>query len=216
MNAESNAAGRVAAHLRDELLSGSHRPGERLREEELAARFGTGRYTVRAALRSLVASGLLDHRPNRGAIVPLLSRERVDELYDHREVLEIGALRLAQRHGADLGRVAEATHALQALPDDASWVEVIVTHQRIHHELVVAAANSKLLQAYTQCEEELHYVVSTVRPDFTASRLAQLHTTLLAELQRGGAAAIAALEYDLQIGRSAVLDALPGRHEEAS
>lgn len=216
MNVESNAAERVAAHLRDELLSGSHRPGERLREEELAARFGTGRYTVRAALKSLVASGLLDHRPNRGAIVPLLSTERVDELYDHREVLEIGALRLAQRHGADLGAVIEATDALRNLADDAPWVDVIVTHQRIHHELVVAAGNGKLLQAYAQCEEELHYVVSTVRPDFTASRLALLHMTLLAELRRGGEAAIEALENDLRIGRSAVLDALRSHQEQAS
>ncbi|WP_432421440.1 GntR family transcriptional regulator [Nocardia carnea] len=178
MKAESNAAERVAAQLRDELLSGSHRPGERIREEELAARFGTGRYTVRAALRSLVVSGLLDHRPNRGAIVPLLSRERVDELFDHREVLEVGALRLAQRHGVDLSAVVEATRALQNLPDSTPWAEVIVTHQRIHRELVVAAGNRKLSQAYAQCEEELHYVVSTVRPDFTAGRLAQLHTTL--------------------------------------
>jgi DNA-binding GntR family transcriptional regulator len=216
VNAESNAADRVAAQLREELLSGLHRPGERLREEELATRLRTGRYTVRAALRALVASGLLDHRPNRGAVVPLLTRERVDELYDYREVLEIGALELAQRGGADLSAVADATHALQNLPADAPWVDVILTHQRIHHELVLAAGNSKLLLAYTQCEEELHYVVSTVRPDFTAPRLAELHTILLAELQRGGRAAIQALERDLRVGRSAVLDALRRGQEMVS
>ena len=212
VKAESNAADRVAAQLRGELLSGLHHPGERLREEQLSTRLRTGRYTVRAALQALVASGLLDHRPNRGAIVPLLTRERVDELYDHREVLEIGALRLAQRRGADLSAVAEATHALQNLPADAPWVDVILTHQRIHHELVLAAGNGKLLHAYTQCEEELHFVVSTVRPDFTAPRLAELHTTLLAEIQRGGRAAIHALERDLRVGRSAVLEAL--HHQE--
>jgi len=216
VKAESNAADRVAAQLREELLSGLHRPGERLREEELATRLRTGRYTVRSALRALVASGLLDHRPNRGAIVPLLTQERVDELYDHREVLEIGALQLAQRGGADLSAVADATHALQNLPADARWVDVILTHQRIHHELVLAAGNSKLLLAYTQCEEELHYVVSTVRPDFTAPRLAELHTILLAELQRGGRAAIQALERDLRVGRSAVLDALHRGQEMVS
>lgn len=216
MKAEPNAADRVAAQLREELLSGLHRPGERLREEELATRLRTGRYTVRSALRALVVSGLLDHRPNRGAIVPLLTRERVDELYDHREVLEVGALRLAQRRGADLSAVAEATHALQHLPGDAPWIDVILTHQRIHHELVLAAGNSKLLHAYTQCEEELHYLVSTVRPDFTAARLADLHTTLLAELQRGGRSAISALERDLGLGRAAVLDALHRRREKVS
>lgn len=207
-----NAAGRLAAVLREELLSGRYPPGERLKEEELAARFRTGRYTVREAVRMLVGSGLLDHRPNRGASVPLLTPARVREVSAYREVLEVGALRLALQRGADLGAVVTATQALEALPDDAPWVEVVETHQAIHTSLMVAARNDRLLAAYLRCEEELRYIVSTVRPDFTASRLAALHTRLLAGIRRGGDAAVAALEDDLHTGRQAVLDAL--RHPD--
>jgi DNA-binding GntR family transcriptional regulator len=211
----ASAAERVAEVLREELLSGRHRPGERLKEEELAARFRTGRYTVRSAVRALVASGLLDHRANRGASVPLLSRERVDDLADYREVLELGALRLALRREADLSAVVAATRALEELPQDAAWVDVVVTHHRIHHELVRAAGNDKLVQAYGQCEEELRYIVSTVKPSYTAARLAELHRQLLAGIQQGGDAAVRALEHDLRTGRAAVLDALRLSSEDA-
>jgi DNA-binding GntR family transcriptional regulator len=198
----------VAALLRSELLSGRHQPGARLKEEELSERFRTSRYTVRSALQSLVAAGMLDHRANRGASVPLLTRQRVDELSDHREVLEVGALRLALRRGGDLRGVAEATRALERLTVDAPWSEVVVTHQRIHHELVASAGNDKLLQAYVQCEDELLYVVSTVRPDYTAARLAELHVRLLAGLRRSREDAVRALEDDLRTGRDAVLQSL--------
>lgn len=204
-----NAAGRLAALLREELLSGRYPPGERLKEEELAVRFRAGRYTVRAAVRMLVGSGLLDHRPNRGASVPLLVPDRVHEVSAYREVLEVGALRVALQRGADLGAVVAATKALDELPDDAPWIDVVETHQAIHTSLIVAAGNDRLLSAYLRCEEELRYIVSTVRPDFTAGRLATLHTRLLAGIRRGGDAAVAALEEDLHTGRQAVLDALP-------
>ena len=210
----SNAAGRLAAKLREELLSGRYPPGERLKEEELAARFGAGRYTVRSAVAMLVGSGLLDHRANRGAVVPLLTPDRVHEVCAYREILELGALRLALQRGADLGAVIASTQALEALPDDAPWIDVVETHQTIHTSLMVAAGNDRLLAAYLRCEEELRYIVSTVRPDFTAGRLAALHTRLVAGIRCGDEQAVAALEEDLHTGRQAVLDALP--HPENS
>ncbi len=203
-----NAADRVAMMLREELLSGRYEPGERLKEEELAARFRTGRYTIRAALRSLGAAGLLDLLANRGASVPSLTRQRADSLSDYREVLEVGALRLALRQRADFSAFAAATRTLVELPEDAEWAEVVVAHQRVHHVVVATASNDRLLQAYAQCEEELLYVVSTVRPDYTARRLAELHRELLIGIEKGGEEAVDALERDLSIGRAAVLHAL--------
>jgi DNA-binding GntR family transcriptional regulator len=203
-----NAADRVARTLREELLSGRYEAGERLKEEELAARFRTGRYTIRAAFQSLGAAGLLDLRANRGASVPSLTRQRVDALSDYREVLEVGALRLALKQGADFSAFVTATQALLDLPVDAPWVDVVLTHQRLHHELVAAAGNERLLQAYAQCEEELLFVVSTTRPDYTARRLAELHRELLIGVERGGETAIEALQRDLSIGRAAVLHVL--------
>jgi len=204
----SASAAVISARLRDELLSGALRPGDRLKEEELAERFRVGRYTVRSALRTLVDARLLEHETNRGVEVPHLHAARVDELYEYRTVLEVGCLQVAQAHGVSLASIEETTAALVALPADAAWPDVIGRHQDIHRAIVRSSGNARLITGYELCEEELQFVIATTRPEYTASRLAALHVTLLDELRAGGAGAVAALTRDIEVGRCAVHDAM--------
>lgn len=204
----STAAATLADKLRAELLDGTLPPGSRLKEEELAERFSAGRYTVRSALRTLVAAGLLEHELNRGARVPYLLPARVDELYAYRTVLEVGALRLAQAQGEPLAPIEKVTAALVELPDDTSWPEVIGVHQEIHRAIVRWSGNNRLLAAYALCEQELAFVVASTRPNYTARQLAELHIRLLDQLRRGGERASAALTRDIETGRRAVHEAM--------
>jgi len=202
----------IAGKLRDQLLNGSLRPGDRLKEEELAERFQVGRYTVRSAFRTLVAAGLLEHEANRGARVPVLTRARVDELYEYRTILELGSLSAAQAHGASFAPVARATAILDALPPDTSWPEVVDAHQEIHRAIVRLSGNSRLIEAYEVCEDELQFVVAMTRPTYTAQRLAALHVELLGKLERGQSGEGAALADDIEIGRRAVREAMGVDH----
>lgn len=209
----STAAATLADKLRAELLNGDWPPGTRLKEEHLATRFAAGRYTVRSALRMLVAGGLLEHEPNRGARVPYLLPARADELYAYRTVLEVGALRLAQDKGEPLAPVEEATAALVDLPQNTPWPRVIDVHQEVHRAIVRWSGNRRLLEAYTLCEQELAFVIASTRPNYTARQLAELHVGLLAGLRRGGELAAAALTHDIEIGRQAVHRAMRGHSE---
>lgn len=83
---------RVAGFLREAILSGEILPGERIRQEDVAARFGTSRLPVREALRILEAEGLTEHHPHKGARVPRLDRHEVEVIYQMRERLEPLAL----------------------------------------------------------------------------------------------------------------------------
>jgi DNA-binding GntR family transcriptional regulator len=83
---------RIAAHLREAILSGELRPGDRIRQEDVAERLGASRLPVREALRMLEAEGLTEHEPHRGARVPRLTRHEVDVVYRMRERLEPLAL----------------------------------------------------------------------------------------------------------------------------
>jgi DNA-binding GntR family transcriptional regulator len=204
----SAAAALLADQLRDELLSGEFAPGSRLKEEHLAQRFRVGRYTVRSALRTLVANGLLEHEANRGAQVPELYPTRVDQLFAYRTVLEVGSLRIALSRQVTLQPVVSTTAALEALPADAPWPQVVRTHQEIHRTIVGLSGNSRLIDAYASCEEELQFVTAITRPAYTAGKLAALHTELLAHLRHGGDRAVDALARDIEIGRCAVLDAM--------
>lgn len=86
---------RVAEVLRSRIVSGRLRPGDRLREVELAAQLGTSRAPVREALRQLEQEGLVLSYPYRGTEVLGVSQEEVEEvLVPIRMTLE----RFAVRH----------------------------------------------------------------------------------------------------------------------
>lgn len=91
-NARLSASEKVAAYLRQEILNGDIKPGERIRQEEVAERLGGSRLPVREALRMLELEGLTENLVNRGARVPLLDMHQVDLLYQMRERLEPLAL----------------------------------------------------------------------------------------------------------------------------
>jgi len=78
----------IAESLRDEILRGEIPPGQALRQEELAERFGVSRLPVRDALLRLEAQGLVHVYPNRGAFVISLSADDVREVYEMRVLLE--------------------------------------------------------------------------------------------------------------------------------
>ena len=86
----------VCDRMRGELLSGAFSSGARMREEELATRFGVSRHPIRKAIQKLTTEGLLQYKPNCGAIVALPSNEHVAGLLSPmRKQLELYALRRA-------------------------------------------------------------------------------------------------------------------------
>jgi DNA-binding GntR family transcriptional regulator len=86
------ASQRVADYLREAILGGDIGPGQRVRQEVVAERFGASRLPVREALRMLEAEGLIEHEANKGARVPKLDMFEVDIIYQMRERLEPLAL----------------------------------------------------------------------------------------------------------------------------
>ncbi|HRQ01183.1 MAG TPA: GntR family transcriptional regulator, partial [Terrimesophilobacter sp.] len=82
------ASTRIAERIRDEILGGRLAPGTRIRQEDLAARFGASRLPVREALRSLESDGLVTLVANTGAWVSRLSLEECVEIYRTRERIE--------------------------------------------------------------------------------------------------------------------------------
>jgi len=93
--ASAVAGQRIAGALREEILGGRYRPGERIRQEDVAARYGASRIPVREALAVLAAEGLVTLVANAGAWVTRLSAEECAEAYLIRERLEPLLLRMS-------------------------------------------------------------------------------------------------------------------------
>ena len=84
--------------LRTRILSGHYSGGDRINPARVAEALGISRMPVREALRQLDAEGLVTIRPNRGAIVTVLTAADVRELFEIRAALEGMAGRLAAPH----------------------------------------------------------------------------------------------------------------------
>ena len=82
--------------LRDGIVSGRYRPGDRLNESKLAREFGVSRIPVREALMQLQEHGLVMNHERRGMFVTRLSEEDVQRINSLRVVLEAEALKLCR------------------------------------------------------------------------------------------------------------------------
>jgi DNA-binding GntR family transcriptional regulator len=140
---------RVLADLRQEIIAGRLRPGDRLVERELAERFGVSRVPVREAIRALVAEGFVHFETPRRIVVRRLNPADVKELFELREALEVYAAGLAASRATPqdlaeveelLDRAAEATGA-----GDAEAITDI--NSRLHDRIVAMARNSLLIAA---------------------------------------------------------------------
>src|ERR1700719_4244153 len=78
----------VAQKLREAIMSGTLKPGQRLVERELCEMTGVSRPSIREALRLLEADGLVSTVPHRGPVVSTISLEEARQLYAARAVLE--------------------------------------------------------------------------------------------------------------------------------
>lgn len=85
----------VHASIRDAILKGNLRPGERIVESRVAKSMGVSQAPVREAIRELEQAGLVVSYPNRGAFVRELTPKDLREIYSLRAVLERFAVELA-------------------------------------------------------------------------------------------------------------------------
>jgi DNA-binding GntR family transcriptional regulator len=108
----------LVAQIREDILRGQIRPGQRLVERNLAATTGTSQATVREALQTLEHEGLVTKKTNSATFVTELSAERLREIVSVRAQLEPYALVLASRRLRDKD-IAELEHLVQSLRDHA-------------------------------------------------------------------------------------------------
>lgn len=85
----------IYEHLRESIVSGELKPGERLILRQIAESVGVSEIPVREAMKRLEAEGLVQLRPHAGAIVTQLEREDVVQIFETRLAVEAFAARLA-------------------------------------------------------------------------------------------------------------------------
>lgn len=133
----------LAREVRSGILRGEFPPGSRLRQADVAKRFGVSTTPVREAFALLQAEGLLRIDPHRGAFVFSPSEKDVSEYYEIREVLEDRAIELAAERMTDelLDEVRALHEDMVATEDPTAWAEL---NNHFHLRIYEAADRPRL------------------------------------------------------------------------
>lgn len=214
---ESRAEALIDA-LRDAILTGTYRPGERLVQDDLAESYGISRIPLREALRRLEGEGLVIFSPNRGAIVRPLAPKDVVDLYDVRIALESLALRRAAERYADLRESTARKHA-EAKRAIASGALTSLFHldRDFHAELAAASDNPHLVATLgSQWSQIMRMMHAYLRVGVYTPNVWQEHEAIAGAVALGdGDAAVARLQEHLTTSRDRILadlrEAAPAR-----
>ena len=134
--------------LADEIVRGTLRPGSALDETDIARRFSVSRTPVREALRQLVASGLVEARAHRGAVVAQPSIDRLSGMFEAMAELEalcagLAAERMTPAERHRLEAVHEELRVLSHAGNPDRFHEV---NERFHNTIYAGSQNGYIAE----------------------------------------------------------------------
>ncbi|TDN92169.1 GntR family transcriptional regulator [Microbacterium sp. BK668] len=183
------AGARVAEALRSAILDGRYAPGERIRQEVLAERYGASRVPVREALRMLDAEGLVTLVANTGAWVSRISLAECEEMYQIRERIEPLLLRfnLPLLSPADVAELARLADAMEATDDVEEFLALDRAFHLSCYDLVPTSVLGDLVrQLWNRTQHYRRAFTRVFRAEGDRS-VHHEHHLLVAALRRGDA-----------------------------
>lgn len=148
----ASASLEVADRVREAVLAGALKPGERVNEVHLSRNLGVSRTPTRAALHALAAEGLLDYERNRGFTVRDYTFGEISDAYEIRAVLEGLACRFAAQRGLPEAEREKLERALRRgdriVADFNDAPERIDEYRAVNvdfHDAIIASARNRML-----------------------------------------------------------------------
>ena len=137
----------IADVIERDIFRGRLTPGEKLREEELAERFGASRHHVREALARLAQIGIVAKERNRGAFVRRFAANEVREIYEIREILQRhAALRIGlPATGETIRRLSAINETYEEAVRSGDFHRMHESNDRFHAELFRLCRNDRLV-----------------------------------------------------------------------
>ena len=137
----------LSVRLKDAILSGRLKPGERVVESYWAREFGVAQASVREAINILMAEGFLEKAAGRSARVTRYTADHVARIYVVRGALEGLAAQLAAESGADLSELESALARMEEAARRKDVKDLVERDLAFHLALAGASGNVVLIEA---------------------------------------------------------------------
>ncbi|AFK85771.1 MULTISPECIES: GntR family transcriptional regulator [Thermoanaerobacterium] len=176
----------VFDYMKNAIITGEFKPGERLMEVQLAEKLGVSRTPVREAIRKLELDGLVVMVPRKGAYVSDLSTKDLLNAFEVRQSLEGLAASLAAERITD-DELKKLKDVLDKFYEgiQENDVEKLIKYDQEFHDLIFnASRNEKLVQIMNNLQEHVHRFRVRYISDFKKSKkLYQEHKKILESLE---------------------------------
>ena len=174
--------------LRQAILRGELKPGERLMEIQLANKLGVSRTPVREAIRKLELEGLVLMIPRKGAEVADISEKSLKDVLEVREALEELAARLAcdkiTKEG--INRLKEAAQDFCSALKSNDITQMAEADVRFHDVICNATENQKLGQLLNNLREQMYrYRIEYLKDQQVYEKLLSEHEEIIRHIEKG-------------------------------
>lgn len=206
-DADATATDRVYEAIYLAVVEHRLAPGEWLREEEMAAEFGISRTVVRQALQRLAQDQVIELRHNRGARVPLPSREDAQHVFEARRIVECEVARRLGGHLSDaqLAELQDIARAEQAAEQRGDRTTHIRLSGEFHRALARMHGNPVFVRLLNGLLPSTSLLMARFKVDDRPVCVVHRHVELIAALERGGAPAAAEMrKHMVELERSLV------------
>lgn len=164
--------------LRQAILTGELKPGERLMEIHLANRLGVSRTPIREAIRKLELEGLVTMIPRRGAEVAQITEKSLKDVLEVRRALDALCVELAcdRISEKELEALAEACDAFEAATKTKDTKKIAQADVALHDIIVKATNNNRLVQLVNNLSEQMYrYRFEYIKDENCHSQLTNEH-----------------------------------------
>lgn len=208
-------ADRLARELRNLLITGELKPGQRLSETTFSERFDVSRNSLREAFRLLTKDGLFRHEANRGVFVTVPVTATIIDIYRVRRMIECGALRQSWARHSAVRTMRAAVDEAKSRREELDWVRVGSANMRFHAAVVDLADSSRISEFYERVAAELRLGFGLLsNPEQLHAPFVELNENIVNLVEQGKAnEAASEMEIYLNLSERTVLKALE-RHRD--
>ena len=153
---------KIAAALREAILSGELKPGQPLVEMTLASQLGVSRAPLREALQSLSNDGLIETVPYRGTTVRTLDRKDIEEVYSLRGLHEGFAIRRITERGRneDVTKLRAICKQMQQAAQAKDYKQLNIFDDTFHRTLIILAEHDMLMNIWNQLSMRVRQIMA--------------------------------------------------------
>ena len=173
--------------LREAILKGELKPGERLMELQLASRLGVSRTPIREAIRMLELEGLAVTMPRKGAEVARMTEKDMEDVLQIRKALDELAVGLACDNMTEesLEQLRAALKNFEESTRSRDVKKIAQADVEFHDTIYQAADNPKLVNMLNNLREQMYrYRVEYLKNDAVYPRLIEEHKKIYEGLRR--------------------------------